>query len=602
MISPSDVRRLGRYMLFDRIASGGMASVHFGRLLGEVGFARIVAIKRLHPNYARMPEFVAMFTDEARLAARIRHPNVVTTLDVVAEEGELFLVMEYVHGGSLSRLSLAAAKAGALLPPAITAAAVAGALYGLHAAHEAKSERGEPLGLVHRDVSPQNILVDVDGVPRVLDFGIAKAAWRLQTTMEGQLKGKLSYMAPEQISGRGSVDRRADIYSVSVVLWELLTGVRYIDTSDLVVATTQILERSATPPSATTPGLPPALDAVVLRGLSRDRSARFSTAKEMAAALEDAITPATAREVGEWVQAAAREALTARAALIATIEAQNLTASGSELPAPSTPRAMTPLSAIPTATSEAPTYVSASGRTPAPQSRPAARAAVDPQAAPDAGAPRAPDTIVMQAAPNPVDPYAPVTVLLETTPSSAAWRAQITTGPQAVPNLGALPPFEPPPTMVTPAVAYRPAADPGAAPPASSFRTRTFLVASAVSALVLLGAGLLVLSLQSRSGAPPTVSSVDPSAAPAPLEVPRSAAPSALPAPPSLPAPPPEGSAPRAASSAAAPAPPATARTAAPPQPARPPAEQRPPPAKGSCDPPFFITKDGTKKYKLECL
>jgi serine/threonine protein kinase len=188
------VRLVGRYALSAEIASGGMATVHFGRLLGPVGFSRTVAIKRLHPHFARDPEFVTMFLEEARLAARIRHPNVVQTLDVVATKGELFLVMDYVQGESLARLQRAVVAANQLIAPSMTRAIVSGVLHGLHEAHEAKDERGQPLGIVHRDVSPQNIMVGVDGVARVLDFGIAKAVGHTQITRDGHVKGKVAYM------------------------------------------------------------------------------------------------------------------------------------------------------------------------------------------------------------------------------------------------------------------------------------------------------------------------------------------------------------------------------------------------------------------------
>src|SRR5215471_9492239 len=167
VISP---RVIGRYALFGEIAAGGMATVHFGRLVGPVGFSRTVAIKRLHAQYAKDPDFVAMFLDEARLASRVQHPNVVTM------PSEVFLVMEYLQGESLSRLIRDARKAGELVPPGHAASIVAGMLHGLHAAHEAKSERREALNIVHRDVSPQNVLVGTDGAARVLDFGVAKAA------------------------------------------------------------------------------------------------------------------------------------------------------------------------------------------------------------------------------------------------------------------------------------------------------------------------------------------------------------------------------------------------------------------------------------------
>src|SRR5437868_956560 len=181
-------RMVGRYAIFDEIASGGMATVYLGRLTGSGGFARTVAIKRLHPQFAKDPEFVTMFLDEARLAARIRHPNVVPTLDVVAASGELFHVMEYVQGESLSHLARGLKTRSERVPLRILLRIMNDVLQGLHAAHEARDERGVPLCIVHRDVTPQNVLVGVDGVARLLDFGVAKAAGRAHTTQDGQIK------------------------------------------------------------------------------------------------------------------------------------------------------------------------------------------------------------------------------------------------------------------------------------------------------------------------------------------------------------------------------------------------------------------------------
>src|ERR1700722_19538002 len=225
-----------------------MATVHLGRLLGHVGFARTVAIKRLHPKFAQDPDFVSMFLDEARLAARIRHPNVVPTIDVVATSGELFLVMEYVQGESLARLVRISRDKDTLISPNVVTTIMAAVLQGLHAAHEARDERGDPLGIVHRDVSPQNILVGTDGMARVLDFGVAKAAGRIQTTRDGQLKGKLGYMAPEQIQGR-EVDRRTDVYAAGVVLWEVLTRQRLFFADNEAMVMRAVLERVVERPS-----------------------------------------------------------------------------------------------------------------------------------------------------------------------------------------------------------------------------------------------------------------------------------------------------------------------------------------------------------------
>ena len=311
-------RVIGRYAIFDEIAAGGMATVHLGRLIGSEGFTRTVAIKRLHANYAKDPDFVAMFLDEARLAARIQHPNVVPTLDVVSLEGELYLIMEYVQGESFARLHRQVVAKGLRVPLRITLSIFEGVLHGLHAAHEARSERGEPLGIVHRDVSPQNIQVGTDGVARVLDFGVAKAAWRQHTTKEGQLKGKLAYMAPEQFD-IVPIDRRADIYAASVVLWEALTGTRLFEAESPMVLMSQITSRPITRPSALVAGLPAGLDDIVMRGLARNREDRYPTAREMAIALEN-VGAASQREVGEWVELTVGEALHKRARKVAEVE------------------------------------------------------------------------------------------------------------------------------------------------------------------------------------------------------------------------------------------------------------------------------------------
>jgi len=314
-IAPSGLT-VGRYVLSSVIAAGGMATVHLGRVVGAAGFTRVVAIKRLHPHFAKDPEFVSMFLDEARLAARVRHPNVVPVLDVEQHDGELFLVMEYVHGESLSSLLRAA---NGPMPPRMALAIAAGVLHGLHAAHETVDGQGRPLGIVHRDVSPQNILVGVDGVARLLDFGVAKTAWRLQTTREGQLKGKLSYMAPEQVQG-AVIDRRVDVYAASIVLWELLSSARLYPTREPGDVILRILASAVDPPSAHNADVPAEIDALVLRGLSRNPQRRFATAREMASAIESAMPLASAPEIGEWVQALAGDVLAARATSVAMTE------------------------------------------------------------------------------------------------------------------------------------------------------------------------------------------------------------------------------------------------------------------------------------------
>jgi serine/threonine-protein kinase len=298
-----------------------MATVHFGRLIGPAGFARPVAIKRLHAQFARDPDFVKMFFDEARLAARIAHPNVVATLDVVASDDEVFLVMEYVRGVTLVQLIRNLNQGGERrpMPPLIAAGIMTGVLHGLHAAHEATNDRGESLNLVHRDVSPQNVLVGTDGVPRLLDFGVASASGRMQSTRDGQLKGKLAYMAPEQVRSEQPT-RRTDVFAASVVLWEVLAGKRLFYGPNEAGVLARVLNAEIVPPSSIVHDLPKAFDRVVMRGLERDPAKRYATAREMAQDLSSIVGVASATEIGEWVARNAAEELRQRAATIAEIE------------------------------------------------------------------------------------------------------------------------------------------------------------------------------------------------------------------------------------------------------------------------------------------
>lgn len=345
---------IGRYQLYDEIASGGMATVHIGRLLGPIGFSRTVAIKRLHAALAKDPEFVAAFLDEARLAARVRHPNVAATLDVVALSGEIFLVMEYVQGEPLSRL-LRTLKAP--VPVHIALGIAAGMLAGLHAAHEARSERGQPLRIVHRDVSPQNVMVGIDGGVRVLDFGIAKASHRVQTTREGQLKGKLAYMAPEQVQMQ-EVDKRTDVFAAGVVIWEMLTGRRLFGGPEPAAIVANIVVGAIDPPSRHVQELPRALDAIVLKALARKPADRFDTSRDFAVALEGVMAAAPARQIGEWVEHLAGDTLVARAERVHSIESS--TDDAIQLPAQPV---------LVASSAEAPTDVSQSLAAPEPEMR-----------------------------------------------------------------------------------------------------------------------------------------------------------------------------------------------------------------------------------------
>ncbi len=296
-----------------------MATVHLGRLLGPVGFSRTIAVKRLHPQYAKDPDFVSMFLDEANLVSRIRHPNVVPTLDVVNSPGSgLLLVMEYVHGDSLSRLARKCREALVPIPLRIIVGIMSNVLLGLHAAHDARGNSGELLNIVHRDVSPQNILVGADGVARVLDFGVAKAAGRSQTTREGQVKGKLAYMAPEQI--RGKVDRRTDVFAAGIMLWELLVGRRMFDGENEAQIIGRIANGTLDAPTKYMPGLPPDVNAIVVRALAPVPDGRFATAKEMAIALEKTVGVASPSEIGDWVESLSKTELATRSAYIEHME------------------------------------------------------------------------------------------------------------------------------------------------------------------------------------------------------------------------------------------------------------------------------------------
>lgn len=298
--------RGGRYEILGTIASGGMASVHLARALGAGGFERLVAVKTMHPHLAKEAEFVAMFMDEARLAARIRHPNVVGTLDIQQDEGGLFLVMEYVEGPSLARMLRALGRNKQRLPIEIGLRVFLDTLAGLHAAHELTGHDGEPLRLIHRDMSPHNVLVGVDGVVRITDFGIARAESRLASTRTGSLKGKTMYMAPEQVKSE-PLDRRTDLYAAGAVLWEMLTGERLVRSDSELGMMHQIIEGKFRSPTDVDPEVPEDISRACMRALDRKPDLRYSTAMEFAEAVEKAchasgIVPATPRVVGEFVR------------------------------------------------------------------------------------------------------------------------------------------------------------------------------------------------------------------------------------------------------------------------------------------------------------
>lgn len=299
------VEKIGRYELIAEIASGGMATVYLARLSGVGGFQRNVAVKCLHPHLAKNTEFVEMFLDEARLAASIHHPNVVPIQEVGEGVAGYYLVMDYVEGDTFATLLSRAAVDGKEVPRDISLRIVVDMLAGLDAAHELRDDHGSLVGLVHRDVSPQNVLVGTDGVTRITDFGVARAASRLSATRAGQLKGKLAYMAPEQAHGEEAVDRRADVFSAGVVLWEALALRRLFKASNEAATLNRVLNDRIVSPREFSDKVPEGVAQVCLKALHRDLETRYVSCAAFADALEKAATAAgclaTGREVAAYV-------------------------------------------------------------------------------------------------------------------------------------------------------------------------------------------------------------------------------------------------------------------------------------------------------------
>ncbi|WP_437670572.1 serine/threonine protein kinase [Sorangium sp. So ce131] len=282
---------LGRYELLLPIASGGMAMVWAARLKGTRGFQKIVAVKTMLPKLSEDDQFERMFLLEASLASQIRHPHAVEILDLGEQDGVLFLAMEWIDGVPLSQvMKVAKRRNGVPIPIALRI--VVQACAGLHAAHELKDNSGNLVGLVHRDISPQNILVTYDGVAKVVDFGVAKAtAFNDSTTQAGQLKGKVSYTAPEQVRG-DAIDRRVDVFAMGIVLYVLTTGKHpFRKESEGATLFAISSPEPVVAPHTFQPDYPASLEAVLLRALEKDRDQRYATANELRRALDKALPP-----------------------------------------------------------------------------------------------------------------------------------------------------------------------------------------------------------------------------------------------------------------------------------------------------------------------
>jgi serine/threonine protein kinase len=294
--------KFGKYLLLERIAVGGMAEVYAAKAMGAHGFERLVAIKRILPTMGEDPEFIQMFVDEARIAAQLQHANVVQVLELGNQDDRLYIAMEYVSGRDARQLLERTRKGGPPVPVEVACHLISRVCEALDYAHEKRDAQGAPLGIVHRDVSPQNVLVGFDGAVKLIDFGIAKAETKLSKTQSGVLKGKFSYMSPEQVKGL-AVDRRSDVFAAGVLLWELLCGRKlFAGDSDLAVLE-KVRSAEVAPPRTLRPDLPEPLERIVLKALAADPAARHQRAID----LHDDLVPFAAgfgpRQLAAWLRA-----------------------------------------------------------------------------------------------------------------------------------------------------------------------------------------------------------------------------------------------------------------------------------------------------------
>jgi len=278
--------RIGKFEIINRIAAGGMAELYVARTRAAHGFEKVVALKRIFPHFLEDEDFVEMFLHEARLAARLHHPNIAQVYEIGDDDGVYFFTMEYVLGQDLRRIIRAVRKGGGWLTLDQIITIVTQTAAGLHYAHEREGPGGKPLGIVHRDISPSNLLVSYDGGVKLVDFGIARAASRRQVTQAGTLKGKIPYMSPEQCRGE-PLDRRSDIYSLGIILWELaLCRQLWAGAADFSLVK-RIATEDAPAPTAFLPNFPKDLEAIIMRALAHDRDERYATAQEFQVDLEE---------------------------------------------------------------------------------------------------------------------------------------------------------------------------------------------------------------------------------------------------------------------------------------------------------------------------
>ncbi len=319
---PAFPEQVGRYEVLLPLASGGMATVYLARSTGLAGFEREVALKLTHAHLGEESSFATALVDEANLAGRIRHPNVVSVLDVGDDPHGIFLVMEYVEGDTLAGLARVLKDSGERFPERIALRVLEDVLAGLHAAHELRDAEGVLVGLVHRDVTPHNVLIGIDGVCKLADFGVAKAATRIAVTATGLIKGKVAYMAPEQALGR-PLDRRCDVWAAGVVLWELLSGLRFHSASSDAATLLRVVSEPPLRLRSVRPDLAPELDDLVARALQMDRNNRYPTAEDFRRAVVQAADAtcgrAEPRERGADVSELVGDRLETRRAKVAEV-------------------------------------------------------------------------------------------------------------------------------------------------------------------------------------------------------------------------------------------------------------------------------------------
>lgn len=324
LVHPSERTAFGKYTLIARLATGGMGEIFLARLSGVAGFEKLVVIKRVLPHLAAQDRFIAMLLDEARIVARLSHPNICQVQELGEVDGEYYIAMEYLEGITVADLLRRLSKQGQVLDPRIVIAMTVQTCEGLHAAHELVDRGGQASNLVHRDVSPSNVFITTAGMVKVLDFGIAKTPDRLARTRTGAVKGKWAYMSPEQIL-RQPLDRRSDIFSLGIVLFESLTGWRLFHHPSEYQICRAITESDAPSVRNFQPALPEPLAQVVARALSRDPTLRFATARDMGKALVEASAslggPSILSDVADLVSANFTKELAERRAFVERVEA-----------------------------------------------------------------------------------------------------------------------------------------------------------------------------------------------------------------------------------------------------------------------------------------